>query len=138
MSEALQPLTDLQAHEMAVSIRGETFVPGLVDWAVVTGISERFLSIADVPRSAKARAAAAAVALMRRDAHGLSWRGAPVNLETIAAIFDVLSDGNHRSGCRESPDGYHEWAASEVNPTGSTPVRVPLKNRRCQRCGLQG
>lgn len=136
--EAGQALTDQQAHEMAVNIRGAAFAQGAVDWQTVTGITARLLAIANAPRSVRARAAAASVALIRRDERGLLWRGAPVSLETLAAVFDVLSDGKHRGSCPDSPSGHHEWAASEVNPTGSTPVRVPLKNRRCQRCGLQG
>lgn len=138
MADVARPLTDLQAHEIAVSICGAAFAPGVIDWEAVRAITESLFAIQDVPRSATARAAAASVALMRRDAQGLSWRGAVVNRETMAAIFDVLSDGKHRGGCPASPDGRHEWAASELNPTGSTPVRIPLKNRRCQRCGLQG
>jgi hypothetical protein len=131
-------LTDEQAHAMGVSIRAQEFVPGAVDWQSVTGITEPLLAIADVPRSAKAKAAAATVALIRRDDNAVSWRGQRVNLETLAAIFDVLSEGKHRNGCPGSPAGYHEWAPAEVNPTGTTPVRIPMRNRRCQRCGLQG
>lgn len=138
MAEARPTLTDEQAHETAVCIRAEEFAHGAVDWQTVTGITGPVLAIADVPKSAKAKAAAAAVALMRRDKPGLNWRGQSLNLETLAAIFDVLSDGEHRGGCPESPDGHHEWAPSETNPTGTTAVRIPLKNRRCQRCGLQG
>jgi hypothetical protein len=123
---------------MGVSVRAAEFAHGIVDWTAVTGITEPLLAIADVPKSAKPRAAAAAVALIRRDAGGVSWRGQRVNLETLAAIFDVLSDGKFRDGCAGSPGGYHEWAPEEVNPTGTTRVRIPLKNRRCQRCGLQG
>jgi hypothetical protein len=104
----------------------------------VNGITGPVLAIADVPRTAKARAAAGAVAVIRKDGEGMYWRGQPVNPETVAAIFDVLSDGKYRSGCPDSPDGHHDWAAGETNPTGTSPVRIPLKNRRCQRCGLQG
>jgi len=138
MTQTRPPLTDEQAHEMGVSVRAGEFVRGIVDWTAVTGITEPLLAIADVPRSAKPRAAAAAVALIRRDASGVSWRGQRVNIETLAAIFDVLSDAKHRGGCPGSDGGYHEWAPAEVNPTGTTPVRIPMKNRRCQRCGLQG
>jgi hypothetical protein len=132
------PLTDEQAHDLGASVRAGEFVHAAVDWTAVTGITEPLLAMTDIPRSAKPRAAAAAVALIRRDASGVSWRGQGVNIETLAAIFDVLSDGQHRGGCPGSDGGYHEWAAAEVNPTGTTPVRIPLKNRRCQRCGLQG
>lgn len=138
MLPAESTLTDEQAHETAVSIRAGEFVPGVVDWKTVNGITEPLLAIADVPRTAKAKAAAAAVALIRREENGLSWRGQRVNLETLAAIFDLLSEGKRRGGCPGSPNDQHEWAASEMNPTGTTPIRIPLKNRRCQRCGLQG
>jgi len=132
------PLTDQQAHEIAVSIRGTEFSQGAVDWDLVEGIAAPLLAIADVPRMAKARGAAGIVALIRRDVEGMLWRGRRVNPETMAAIFDVLSDARYRDGCPDSPDGRHAWAAAETNPTGTTPVRIPLKNRRCQRCGLQG
>jgi hypothetical protein len=137
MRQVGPPLTDEQAHELAVSIRAGEFAPGVVDWKTVDGIIEPLLAIADVPPTAKAKAAAAAVALMRRQGDALAWRGQQVNPETMAAIFDRLSEGKRRGGCPGSPDGHHAWAASEINPTGTTPVRIPLKNRRCQRCGLQ-
>jgi hypothetical protein len=138
MAQPRPQLTDEQAHEMGASVRSGEFVHGIVDWTAVSGITEPLLAITDIPRSAKPRAAAAAVALIRRDVSGVSWRGQRVNIETLAAIFDVLSDGKHRGGCPGSADRYHEWAPAEVNPTGTTPVRIPMKNRRCQRCGLQG
>ena len=137
----MQPIprvSDQQAHEIAVSIRGSDFAPGSVDWDVVHGITAPVLAIADVPRTAKSRAAAGAVAVIRKDGEGMYWRGQRVNPETVAAIFDVLSDGRYRNGCSDSPNGHHDWAAAETNPTGNSPVRIPLKNRRCQRCGLQG
>ena len=132
------PLTDQEAHAIAVSIRGTEFAPEAVDRKLVQGITEPLLAIVDVPRTARARAAAGAVALIRKGGPDMLWRGLRVNPETMAAIFDVLSDGKYRHGCPDSPDGHHEWAGAEVNPTGSSPVRIPLKNRRCQRCGLQG
>jgi hypothetical protein len=132
------PLTDQEAHEIAMSIRGTEFPPEPVDRKLLQGITEPLLAIADVPRAAKARAAAGAVAIIRKGGDDMLWRGQRVNPETMAAIFDVLSDGKYRTGCPDSPDRYHIWAAADINPTGSSPVRIPLKNRRCQRCGLQG
>jgi hypothetical protein len=123
---------------MAVCIRAQESAPGSVDWNTVHAITAPLLAVTDVPRTARAKAAAAAVALIRRDERHLVWRGSPVNLETMVAIFDVLSDGKHRGGCPGSSNGNHEWAPSETNPVGTTPIRIPMKNRRCQRCGLQG
>src|SRR5689334_21072687 len=99
MVQVHPPLTDQQAHAIAVSIRGTEFPQGAVDWDLAQGITVPLLAIADIPRMAKARGAAGVVALIRRDAEGMQWRGQRVNPETMAAIFDELSDGKYRHGC---------------------------------------
>jgi hypothetical protein len=138
MTQITRPLSNRQSHEIAVSIRGAEFAPSAVDWTLVQEITAPVLAISDVPTTAKSRAAAGAVAVIRKADGSMHWRGQPINPETLAAIFDVFSDGKHRKGCPGSPDGHHEWAAAETNPTSTSPIRIPLKNRRCQRCGLQG
>jgi hypothetical protein len=138
MTQVTRPLSDQQAHSIALSIRGAEFEPSAVDWNLVQELTAPVLAITDVPRTAKSRATAGAVAVIRKGGGSMHWRGQLVNPETVAAIFDVFSDGKHRKGCPGSPDGRHQWAAAETNPTGTSSVRIPPKNRRCQRCGLQG
>src|SRR6266487_6406690 len=99
MPDAPPPITDQEAHELAVSVYAAEFAGGSVDWSAVGEITRPLLAVVDVPRTARPRAAAAALALMRRSGGGLSWRGQHLNLESVAAIFDVLSDGTRRGGC---------------------------------------
>jgi hypothetical protein len=136
MNQHNPELTDSEAHEMVVSIVGADFPFGTVDWQTVSGIAAPLLATPYPPT--KAKAAASMVSLIRKNIRGMMWRGQVVNPETMAAIFDALSEGEHRGKCSESANGYHMWASPELNPIGSTPIRIPLKNKRCQCCGLQG
>jgi hypothetical protein len=138
MPHASLPITDHEAHALAVSVYAADFARGSVDWGPVGEITGPLMAVIDVPQRAKPKAAAAAVGLMRRSGGGLTWRGQRLNLETITAIFDVLSDGAHRGGCPGAERGHHEWAAAAVTPAGTPSIQIPPKNKRCQRCGLQG